>query len=194
MSDVLHLSWEYPPWAIGDLSRRLKGILPQLSALSPSALVVRADRDETVQMDGMTVYKVGTSVRASPNFIAYSQALNVELARRGSDALHSDPGIALIHTHDWISSIAGVYLASNFKLPLVISVYSTEGMRARPPLTVLNRGIYDLERYCFQRAQALVVETEGMKDHLAEQYKLPLAAEVCGSPEQIHRVYRRWLG
>jgi glycogen(starch) synthase len=194
MSDVLHLSWEYPPWAVGDLSRRLRGILPQLSALLPCALVVRADRDETVQMDGMTVYKVGTSVRASPNFISYSQALNVELTRRGSDALHSDPGIALIHTHDWISSIAGVYLASNFKLPLITSVYSTEETRARPPLNVLNRGIHDLERYCFQKAQALIVETEEMKNHLAEQYKLPLVAEVCVTPEQIHGVYRRWLG
>lgn len=193
MSDVLHLSWEYPPWAVGDLSRRLKAMLPRLNALSPSTLVVRADKDETVQMDGMKVYKVGTSVRASPNFISYSQALNVELARGGSDALHSDTGIALIHSHDWVSSIAGVYLASNFKLPLVISVYSTEGMRARPPLSVLNRGIHDLERYCFQKAQALIVESDVMKKHLAQQYQLPLPAEVCDSHEQIYAVYRRWL-
>jgi hypothetical protein len=194
MSDVLHLSWEYPPWAVGGLSRRLKSMLPQLGTLCPSALVVKADRDDTVQMDGMTVYKTGTSVKASPNFIAYAQALNVELARRGSDALHSDAGIALIHAHDWISSIAGIYLASNFKLPLVISVYSTEELRARPPLTSLNRGIHDLERFCFQKAQALIVETEVMKNHLIKQYKLPIIPEVCDSPEEIRHVYRRWLG
>ncbi len=194
MSDVLHLSWEYPPWAVGDLSRRLKGILPGLSSLCPLALVVRGDRDETLQMDGMSVYKAGIAVRASPNFIAFSQTLNVELARRGSDALHSEPGIALIHTHDWISSIAGVYLATNFKLPLIISVYSTEETRARPPLGVLNKGIHDLERYCFQRAQALIVETEEMKRHLGGQYRPPVGAEVCLTPEEIFGVYRRWLG
>lgn len=193
MSEVLHLSWEFPPWAVGELSMRLRDLLPRLNALVPLALVVRADRDEVVRMEGMSVYKVGESVRASPNFIAYSQTLNVELARGGSDALHSDPGIALIHSHDWVSSIAGVYLATNFKLPLVISVYSTEIMRARPPLNVLNRGIHDLERYCFQKAQALIVENPEMRRHLSEQYKPPFAADVCTTPEEVLRVYRRWL-
>jgi len=155
---------------------------------------VRADRDETTQMDGMNVYKVGTSVRTSPNFIAYSQVLNIELARGGSNAIHDDPGISIIHTHDWISSMAGTYLASHFRMPLITSVYSTEAMRARPPLNVVNRGIYDLERYCFQKAETLIVETEGMKSHLAEQYKPLGRVEVCSSPEQIHGVYRRWLG
>lgn len=193
MSTVLHLSWEYPPWVVGDLSRRLKAILPPLDALVPLTLVVRADRDETVQMDGMRIHKVGTSVRASPNFIAFSQALNIELTRGGSDAIHGDPGIRLIHTHDWISSIAGAYLSSHFRLPLIASVYSTELTRARSPYSVVSRGIFDLERYCFQKAAALVVETEGMKSHLSEQYKPAGKVEVCGTPEKIHALYGEWL-
>jgi hypothetical protein len=194
MSNVIHLSWEYPPWTVGDLSRRLKDLLPALNSLVSISLVVRADRDGMTQIDGMKVYKVGTSVRTSPNYIAYAQVLNIELTRGGSDAIHSDPGIAIVHAHDWISSIAGTYLASHFRMPLIISIYSTEAMRSRPPLNVVNRGIYDLERYCFQEAEALIVENEGMKSHLAEQYKLPGRVEVCSSPEQVHGIYRRWLG
>jgi glycogen(starch) synthase len=194
MSAIIHLSWEYPPYTVGDLSRRLKALLPSLNRLVPTVLVVRAERDETTQIDGMKVYKIGTTVRAYPNFIAFCHAINVDLTRGGSDAIYGNPGIALIHTHDWVSSIAGVYLASNFRLPLIISIYSTEVTRARPPLNVLNRGIHDLERHCFHRAQALIAETAEMKRHLAEQYKLPLDAEVCQTPEEVYGVYRRWLG
>lgn len=193
MSTVIHLSWEYPPWVVGDLSRRLKVLLPALNAIVPISLVVRADRDEEVQIDGMKVHKVATSIRTFPNFIAYSQALNIDLVRGGAKAIHSDPSIALLHTHDWVSSIAGAYLASTFRMPLVTSVYSIEVQRSRQPLSVLNRGIYDLERYCFQRADALIVEAEEMRRHLAEHYKPTCNVEVCSTSQEILQVYRRWL-
>ncbi len=193
MSAVLHVSWEYPPWAVGDLSRRLKGLLPQLNQLVPLSLVVRADRDEKVLVDGIEVWKVGTSVRAAPNFIAYSHAMNIELARGGSDALHGAPSVKIIHGHDWISSIAGVYLSAGFGLPLIISAYSTEATRARPPFSVVSRGIYDLERYCFHKAETLVVENEWMRNHIIEQYKPPGGIEVCGTAGDVLAAYGRWL-
>lgn len=194
MSTVLHLSWEYPPWIVGDLSNRLMAILPALNSLAPITLVVRAERDEAVEIDGMRVRKVGTSIRTFPNFIAHAHALNIDLTRGGSDAIHNDPEISLIHTHDWVSSIAGVYLASSFGLPLITSVYSTEVTRARPPLSVVGRGIYDLERHCFQRADALVVVDEGMRNHLAEHYRLgPERVEVCPTPDLINALYRRLM-
>lgn len=193
MSTVIHLSWEYPPWSVGDLSRRLKFLLPALNDLVPLAFVVRADKDELIKMDGINVHKVGMSIMTFPNFIAYSHALNIELARGGANAIHNDPKIKLIHTHDWISSIAGVYLAAYFRLPLIISVYSTELTRARPPLNAVSKGIYDLERYCFQKAVALIVESAEMKSHLAELYKLTDKATVCADPALIQELYRRWL-
>jgi hypothetical protein len=195
MSTVLHLSWEYPPWAMGNLSNRLKALLPVLNSLTPLTLVVRAERDEVVEMDGMRVRKVGTSIRTSPNFIAYSHALNIDLTRGGSEAVHTDPEIKLIHTHDWVSSIAGIYLASLFGLPLITSVYSTEVIRARPPLSIVGRGIYDLERHCFQRANALAVGDGVMMSHLTEHYRLdPARVEVCPTPDLVNALYGRLLG
>lgn len=122
----------------------------------PVALVVRGGSDGNSEVDGMKVYRVAQSVFTSPHVLAFAHVLNVDLLRGASRAIHESGGVALVHCHDWISSISGVFLKSNFGIPLVVSVYSTELTRSHAINNLLSMGIFDIERHCFQMADALV--------------------------------------
>ncbi|MBM5805119.1 MAG: glycosyltransferase family 4 protein [Candidatus Verstraetearchaeota archaeon] len=194
MRSILHITWEYPPWVVGELSQRLKQILPSIARQIPSVLVVRGGHDRSSKMDDMILYEVGPSTRTSPHVLAYAHALNLDLVRGGCRAIHEQNGISLIHTHDWISSMAGMYLSSCFKIPFVISVYTTEIMRAGALTSLLSMGIYDVERYCFHRANVLSVQTEEMRRHLVRDYGVEAQKILVskGEPRDLLELYSRW--
>jgi glycogen synthase len=156
MKAVLHISWEYPPFVVGGLSQELRRILPPLAKSVPVVLVVRAGSDGNSEVDGMKVYRVAQSVFTCPHILAYAHVMNVDLLRGASRAIHELGGVSIVHCHDWISALSGIFLKTNFGMPLVISVYSTELTRSRTLSSLLSMGIFDMEKHCFQQADALV--------------------------------------
>lgn len=191
---VLNLSWEYPPWVVGELSYRLKAVLPTIAKRIPLALVVRGDYDSVSEIDGMKLYVVAQSIRASPQVLSQCHTLNIDLIRGASRAIHEIGKPALINTHDWVSSIAGVYLNAHFGIPLAVSVYSTETMRSQEPKSLLSIGIFDLERHCFRAASCLIAEGPQVERSLINDYGIEgakIAASLgAGSTEEV---YRRFL-
>ncbi|MEM2125615.1 MAG: glycosyltransferase family 4 protein [Candidatus Methanosuratincola sp.] len=172
MMAVMHISWEYPPWVVGGLSQELKMLLPEIAKRVRTILVVRGDRDEVSEMDGMRLFKFASSIKSSPHILAYIHALNIDLVRGAAAAIHEEGDIPLVHTHDWVSCIAGVYLKSCFGAPLVTSVYTTELTRSRALGALLNMGIFDIERHCFSRSDLVIVKSREMEEHLTEKFGL----------------------
>lgn len=195
MKPILHITWEYSPYVVGDLSQELGRILPPLAREIPLLLVVKGDIDGVSVVDGIRTYKVGQSVLTSPHVLIYSHVLNMDLVRGACNAVYELGGVSLFHSHDWLSSLAGVYLASGFRVPLVISVYSTEITRAHAISSLLNMGIYDIERHCFHRADALLVSNEDMKRHLTEHYGVDAEkiSVLKDTPRDLLEFYRRWV-
>jgi hypothetical protein len=193
MKPFIHITWEYSPYVVGALSQELRRILPPLAKTIPLVLVVKGDVDGVSVIDGIKTYKVGQSVRTSPHVLIYSHVLNIDLVRGASIAIYDAGGASLLHTHDWLSSLAGVYLSSHFDIPLVISVYSTEITRAQAITSLLSMGIYDVERHCFQRAEALMVASEEMKHHLTKDYGVDAGkiSVVKGISGDLLEFYRR---
>jgi hypothetical protein len=195
MKPIIHITWEYPPFVVGDLSKRLSDILPKIASRYPTVLVVRGDSDGVFETDGIKIYKAGSSVRTHPHILAYAHLLNLDLVRAAANALHDNGGASLIHSHDWISSIASAYLSSYVGCPLLMSVYTTEITRSGSLRSVLSLGIFDLERHCFQRAERLFVQDTRMREHLAKEYGIDRGRVVLGnSPDTILETYRRFLG
>jgi 1,4-alpha-glucan branching enzyme len=180
MKPVLHVTWEYPPFVVGSLSNQLRKTLQPLARAIPVILVVRDGSDGVSELDGMKVYRVGQSIENSPHILAYAHSLNVDLVRGASRAIYESGGVSLVHCHDWISSLAGIYLKENFSLPLVMSVYSTELTRSRTISSLLSMGIFDVERHCFNKADAIIVADDGLKNSLANDYGV--------SPEKLNLV------
>jgi|GEM_PF-606455 len=170
MRPVLNLTWEYPPWVIGRLSEELRTLLPPVAEAVPLIIVVRGDSDGVVIDGKIRIYKVAESVRDSPHILAYAYSLNIDLIRGASRAIHDGGGVSLIHTHDWVSSLAGVYLSDYFKVPLIITAYTTETMRAQRVASLLSMGIFDVEKYCFSRADVLLTVSGAARDSLTKDY------------------------
>lgn len=170
MRAVMHISWEYPPWVVGGLSQELKALLPEIAKKVRTTLVVRGDRDEVSEVDGVRTFKSASSIRSSPHILAYIHALNIDLVRAASAALHEEGDVPIVHTHDWVSGLAGVYLKSCFGAPLVTSVYTTELTRSKALGSLLSMGIFDIERHCFNRADLVVVKSLEMREHLKENF------------------------
>jgi glycogen(starch) synthase len=190
LKPVLHITWEYPPFVVGSLSLELRKTLEPLAREVPVNLVVRADSDETTEMDGMKVYKVSQSIKSSPHVLAYAHVLNIDLVRGACRAIHESGGVSLVHCHDWISSLAGVYISSNFCLPLVISVYSTELIRSRSLSTLLSMGIFDLERHCLRKADAVVADAS-FRESLTKDYGVD-PGRIFPSGSDLLGLYSRW--
>ncbi|MGC8937134.1 MAG: glycosyltransferase, partial [Candidatus Methanomethylicaceae archaeon] len=177
---LLHITWEYPPFVVGSLSRHLSELVPNLASKYPTMLVVKGDSDGFFESQGVRIYKVGASVRTSPHVLTYAHLLNMDLVRGAANALHDSGGVSLIHSHDWISSIASVHLSSYVGCPLFVSVYTTEITRSQSLRSVLSLGIFDVERYCFQRADRLLVQNSQMRDHLVKDYGVEKEKIVIG--------------
>uniref|UniRef100_A0A7C3IKW4 Glycosyltransferase subfamily 4-like N-terminal domain-containing protein n=1 Tax=Candidatus Methanomethylicus mesodigestus TaxID=1867258 RepID=A0A7C3IKW4_9CREN len=191
---VLNISWEYPPWVVGDLSYKLKATLPTIAKRVPLAIVVRGDYDSVSEIDGMKLYVVAQSLRAFPQILSQCHTLNIDLIRGASKAIHEIGRPALINTHDWVSSIAGVYLNAHFGVPLAVSVYSTEVMRSDQPKSLLSMGIYDIERHCFRAASILIADSPEVEKSLEGDYgirKEKIALSLGAS--SVEGVYRRYL-
>ncbi|MCX8181709.1 MAG: glycosyltransferase [Candidatus Methanomethyliaceae archaeon] len=191
MRPILHITWEYPPFVVGALSKYLSEIIPNIASQYTTVLVVRGDTDGVFESQGIKIYKVGSSVRTHPHILTYAHLLNLDLLRGAANALHENGGASLIHSHDWISSIASIYLSSYIGCPLFISVYTTEITRSHSLKSVLSLGIFDLERYCFQRAERVFVRDHQMRDLLVSEYGVDRGRIVLGNdPETILKTYR----
>ncbi|MCS7098150.1 MAG: glycogen/starch synthase [Candidatus Methanomethyliaceae archaeon] len=194
MKPILHITWEYPPFVVGALSNFLHKLIPKLAQKYPLILVIRGDFDEKYSSEGVTIYKVGPYARIAPHILSFAYMLSIDLTRGASNAIHDHGGVSLIHSHDWISSISALYLSHFFKSPLVISVYSTEVKRAGSISTLLNMGIFDLEKKCFEKADIIIVENYDMRMHLVRDYEINNnKIFLARNAEEIINVYRRML-
>jgi len=170
MKPVLHITWEYPPFVVGALSQELRGIISPLAKDVPLVLVVRAGQDGNSEQDGIRVYLVAQSIANSPHVLAFCHTMNIDLLRGACRAIYDSRGASVVHCHDWISALAGIYLKSNFGLPFVVSVYSTERSRNPAMNSLLSMGIFDIERHCFGYADSLVVPDSSLRADLTSGY------------------------
>ncbi|MBC7127642.1 MAG: glycosyltransferase family 4 protein [Candidatus Methanosuratincola petrocarbonis] len=192
MKQVMHISWEYPPWVVGELSQELKSLLPEIAKRVRTILVVRGDRDWVTEADGIRIFECASSIRSSPHILAYIHALNIDLLRGASKAIHEGGDVPVVHTHDWVSGLAGVYLKACFGAPLVASVYTTELTRSKALGSLLNMGIFDIERYYFNRSDLVVIKSLEMKEHLEENYGLESGKiALARSADELMEAYRR---
>ncbi|MEM2178289.1 MAG: glycosyltransferase [Candidatus Methanomethylicaceae archaeon] len=194
MKPIIHITWEYPPFIVGALSNFLYKIVTEIAKIYPIVVVTRGDQDGEFFSNGVKIYKIGPYSRTSPHILAFAYFLNIDLTRGASNVIHNYGGASLIHSHDWISSISAFYISKYFKCPLIISIYSTEIKRAGSLSTLLNMSIFDIEKACMERANALIVKDNEMKFHIINNYGInENKIFIAKNYKEILNVYRGFI-
>jgi hypothetical protein len=141
----------------GEVRRLVQGI----SRIHEVFLIHPSGFDGEYVDGGVRAYSIADSWFS--DVLVYAHHLSVEVLSRAPYLVPID--IDIVHTHDWISSIPGRILSRSLGIPHVITVYSTETMRARSP-SLLSMAIMDWERYLFTGADLVLAHNEEAMRHL----------------------------
>lgn len=131
------------------------------------------------------------------------EALSEETYEKLS-AAHKKTPFQLIHTHDWYSSIVGLRTIKRLKLPLVVSLHSTEHERTQGYESHhLSAAIYEWEKKAIQAANLVIVPHSSTRQQVISLYEAPSEKVVIipdvleerreGQPPDASEV-RNWFG
>jgi len=133
---------------------------------------LRKNRPEALD-DFIEVSPVDATGDYGPNLIQeilrYAKAAGIFAARIPHD---------VIHTHDWLTVLAGVEAKKRSGKPLVVHIHATEFDRCGEHV---NQAVYDIERYGLEQADMVVAVSHYTKSILVERYGVP--------PEKISVVH-----
>ena len=80
----------------------------------------------------------------------------IEYARRAQEMARG-LDFDIIHAHDWMAFLAGIYIKNECGKPLVLHVHSLDYDRAGP---ALRSWVFNVERYCMSKADIVIAVSE----------------------------------
>jgi glycogen(starch) synthase len=167
---VMMLSWEYPPVMVGGLGRHVQELSKSMVHAGHEVTVVTrhapgAPVEEWV--DGARVLRAPEDPPlfplSTPTLLAWAMAFNHGLIRAGQRAAQQAE-FDVIHAHDWLVAQAAVTLKEQLRLPLVVTIHSTEIGRHLGWLPdEMNKRIHSVERWLGHEASRVVLCSDYMR-------------------------------
>ena len=194
---VLHVTYEYPPYTMGEVSFKVRKLVRELSEMDLDVILVHPSDLEGVWYDGrVEIWTVTKSIKTDLHIVTLAWSLAMDLVRRISEILNYYKGdVDVIHCHEWISTIPGVLTSLTFRKPLIVSVYSVESMRG-DLVNLISMSIDGIEKLCFSHALYLMTDNDKTYSNLMNMRKvLPRRTiiSLVKSAKDILRIYRRAL-
>jgi glycogen(starch) synthase len=179
---VLILSWEYPPVIEGGLARHVRKLAEALSRQGVAVDVLTrgvehgADVELTgpEEMGGVNIYRVREPgwPRDLDRFVAWVRQMNDDMLAAG-EALAQTRSYDLVHGHDWLVAHASAALADRLAVPYVTTIHATEHGRHQGWVQDQPQAhIHAVERWMAQRADALIVCSYYMREHVADIFDI----------------------
>jgi glycogen(starch) synthase len=179
---VLILSWEYPPVIEGGLARHVRKLAEALSRQGVAVDVLTrgvehgADVELTgpEEMGGVNIYRVREPgwPRDLDRFVAWVRQMNDDMLAAG-EALAQTRSYDLVHGHDWLVAHASTALADRLAVPYVTTIHATEHGRHQGWVQDQPQAhIHAVERWMAQRADALIVCSYYMREHVADIFDI----------------------
>jgi glycogen(starch) synthase len=180
MTNILMLSWEYPPALVGGLGRHVHALATTLAAAGHAVTVATrqsagSPRDEYAE--GVRVVRAAEDPPGFPadpaNLLPWTMAFNHALTRAALGASRTTR-YDVVHAHDWLVAHAGVTLAEHLEVPLIATIHATEAGRHQGHLPEQhNRTIHGVERWLTGRATRTIVCSEYMRGEVRREFDVP---------------------
>jgi glycosyltransferase involved in cell wall biosynthesis len=176
MKTVLMIGWELPPFNSGGLgvacyylashlSQKINLIfsLPYKLPINDSPFsIIYPDNEIKKTINPYITLKIGLDNNLLLNVLNYGPRLYEKIKNLKN---HID----LIHAHDWLAGVAGIYLKNKLNKPLIIHIHSTEIERTGNNPHPL---IYSLEKEIFHQADKLIAVSHLTKKILKNFYDI----------------------
>jgi glycogen synthase len=177
VSQVLILSWEYPPLIEGGLARHVRKLSEQLVAHDVEVHVLsRGDESMAAEeeVEGVHVHRVREPSRPRDlgEFVTWVEHMNADMLAAGVE-LGDRYDFDVVHGHDWLVAVAGDHLARRFRCPLVVTIHATEYGRHQGWVDKHPQSyIHGVERWMANRADRVITCSHYMREHVADIYDL----------------------
>lgn len=168
---VAMIGWEYPPFKVGGLGTHCHGLTRSLADLGVKIdfYMPKTDRIKSDKKN-IRIKEIGEVI------FPYERPLSGEFFDRVDR--YNDLCIKkvrgdydLIHCHDWLTVRAGIALKSRFRIPLILTIHSTEYDRTgwlNP-----NQWFIDIEKEGMMKADRVITVSHYTKRIVAEKYSIP---------------------
>ncbi len=177
MSNVLILSWEYPPIVEGGLARHVRKLSEQLVPHDVEVHVLsRGDESMPAEeeVDGVHVHRVREPRRPRDlgEFVTWVEHMNADMLAAGVE-LGDRYDFDVVHGHDWLVAVAGDHLARRFRCPLAVTIHATEYGRHQGWVDKHPQSyIHGVERWMANRADVVITCSHYMREHVCDVYDL----------------------
>ena len=176
MKNVLMIGWELPPFNSGGLgvasyylalhlSKKVNLIftLPKKLPIKNCPFKILFADDKIKITEGYLKYK-GIIVNG---FLEEVLTYGIRLLQKIKEEKIK---VDIIHAHDWLGGVAGVFLKNSLNKPLIIHVHATEIERTGNNPNPL---IYHLEKECFSKSDLIITVSHLTKKIVSEFYGIP---------------------
>ena len=170
------IGWEYPPFKAGGLATHCYGLTHSLADNDVKIDFYMPKTRNNIVSDkkNIKIKEIG-EVDIFPYDRPESKELNgsfFEKVYHYNDLVASkvNGSYDLIHCHDWLTMKAGVTLKAKMKIPLVLTVHSTEFDRSgwlNP-----NQWFIDIERKGMEKADKVIAVSNFTKKIIIDKYKI----------------------
>ncbi|MDA8343939.1 MAG: glycosyltransferase family 4 protein [Thermaerobacter sp.] len=172
-TDILMLSWEYPPNIVGGLAIHVAGLSRALARRGNFRVTVLTPgghgRPHLVQEEGVRIVRLGSNPFKHLPHVQAAAEMNGAFLNLADNLVGPD---TVIHAHDWMTAQAACALSVRHNLPLLATFHSSERGRSghlfRPPSPDLQ--IQTLERELFFGAWRRVAPSTAMAQEINATY------------------------
>jgi glycosyltransferase involved in cell wall biosynthesis len=171
--NIIMLSWEFPPRKIGGISPHVYNLSKGLIDKDVKVKVVTCDFPGTKDYEkihDVEVYRIDSYKYPAPNFGSWVLEMNIEMQNQAVDIIkriiYAGEDVVL-HAHDWLVANAAIGLKHIFRIPLIVTVHSTEYGRRNGLHTDYERMIHQTEWRMTYEAWKLIC----CSDYMASQVR-----------------------
>ncbi len=173
MTQVLILSWEYPPLIEGGLARHVRKLSEGLARRGVDVHVLTRGSEESPDEEvagGVSIHRVREPKRPTElgEFVAWVERMNSDMLAAGVE-LGDRYDFDLVHGHDWLVAMAGDHLARRFDAPLVTTIHATEYGRHQGWVDKHPQShIHGVERWITNRADRVIACSYYMREQIVD--------------------------
>ena len=170
---ILHLASEYPPQKVYGLGRAVRELAVAQAGLGHDVHVVTnsmSGSGHEVDDRGVHVHRVHFPPPPKPaDDVTTVLQFNIQVIERVANASFAN-GVDVVHSHDWLTGMAGIAVRSMIGAPLALTVHDTAYGKSLGDVDPSRKYVMDLERYSFSQADLLVCPSDFIRKEVAVAY------------------------